>query len=159
MWLLAVFVVVPLIEIALFIQVGGWLTLWPTLGIVLLTGIIGSVVVRRQGLAVLADLRRGMATAHDPVSPLAHGAMILLAGLLLLTPGFFTDTVGFLLLIPALRRQLIAAIAARVTVVPMRPAASDVVEGEWIDVTEVRQRQGGAPRRPSGWTVRDDGAD
>jgi UPF0716 protein FxsA len=159
MWLLAAFVIVPLIEIALFIKVGGWLTLWPTLGIVLLTGIIGAVVARRQGLAVLADLRRGMATAQDPLSPLAHGAMILFAGLLLLTPGFFTDTVGFLLLVPAIRRKLIAAIVARVTVMPIQPAATDVVEGEWIDVTEVRQRPAGTGRRPSGWTIRGDGTD
>jgi UPF0716 protein FxsA len=159
MWLLAAFVIVPLIEIALFIQVGGWLTLWPTLALVLLTGIIGSLVVRRQGLAVLADLRRGMATAHDPLSPLAHGAIILFAGLLLLTPGFFTDTIGFLLLIPALRRRLIAVVAARVTVVPMQPSSSDVVEGEWVDVTEVRQRPAGRVRQPSGWTIRGDGTD
>ena len=155
MWLFAAFVLVPLIEIALFIQVGGWLTLWPTLAIVLLTGVIGTILVRRQGLRVLADLRQGLATARDPLSPLAHGALILFAGALLLTPGFFTDAVGFALLVPVVRRGLIAAIAARMTVVMspsgQRHAATDVVDGEWVDVTEVRDRS----RAPSGWVQAD----
>lgn len=155
MWLLAVFVAVPLIEIALFIQVGGWLTLWPTLAIVLLTGVIGTILVRRQGLAVLTDLQRGLATARDPLSPLAHGALILFAGALLLTPGFFTDTVGFLLLVPAFRRWVIKSIVVRMTVVSPNSghgsAASDVVEGEWVDVTEVRDRA----RAPSAWVRTD----
>jgi UPF0716 protein FxsA len=97
MWVLLAFVAVPLIEIGLFIKVGGWLTLWPTLGIVLLTGIIGTFLVRQQGLKVLGELRKSMSTMRDPLSPLAHGAMILFAGALLLTPGFFTDAVGFAL--------------------------------------------------------------
>ncbi|MFN4157103.1 MAG: FxsA family protein [Gemmobacter sp.] len=154
MWLLIAFVTVPLIEIALFIQAGGWLTLWPTLGIVLLTGIVGTVLVRRQGLAVLEDVRRGLATARDPLSPLAHGALILVAGILLLTPGFFTDAVGFALLVPGLRRAVIAAIAARVTVLGEaasgRPGQGpEVIDGEWIDVTEVKARSGKGPSR---WT-------
>jgi UPF0716 family protein affecting phage T7 exclusion len=98
MWLLLAFIAVPLIEIGLFIKVGGWLTLWPTLGIVLATGIIGTYLVRQQGLKVLSELRNSMSQMRDPLSPLAHGAMILFAGALLLTPGFFTDAVGFLLL-------------------------------------------------------------
>ncbi|QYK41941.1 MAG: FxsA family protein [Paracoccaceae bacterium] len=150
MWLLLAFVTVPLIEIALFIQVGGWLSLWPTLGLILLTGVIGTVLVRRQGLSVLREVQGGLATMRDPLSPLAHGALILLAGVLLLTPGFLTDGVGFLLLIPALRRALISAIAARLTVVTSHPGPADVVDGEWTDVTEVRQRH----VTPPDWTRR-----
>ena len=103
MWLFVAFLMVPLIEIALFIQVGGWIGLWPTLAIVVLTAVAGTVLVRSQGAAVLARLRSSFETLRDPTEPLAHGAMILFSGALLLTPGFFTDTVGFLLLVPAVR--------------------------------------------------------
>ena len=85
MWLLIAFIAVPLIEIGLFIQVGGWLTLWPTLAIVLGTGILGTWLVRQQGLRVLEELRGSLRDMRDPLSPLAHGAMILFAGALLLT--------------------------------------------------------------------------
>ena len=70
MWLFGLFVAVPLIEIALFITVGGWLTLWPTLAIVVLTAVIGSWVVRRQGAAALAELQRAMSDLRDPGRPL-----------------------------------------------------------------------------------------
>ncbi|QCO55762.1 FxsA family protein [Pseudorhodobacter turbinis] len=158
MWLLLAFVVVPLIEIGLFIQVGGWLTLWPTLAIVLATGIIGTVLVRRQGLRVLAELRSSMSQMRDPLSPLAHGAMILFAGALLLTPGFFTDTVGFLLLIPQLRQMIITAIAARVTVVGAgattahRPPGNDIIDAEYIDVSDDNEPNDPKNNRPSRWT-------
>ena len=96
-------VAVPIVEIALFIQVGGWLGLWPTIGIVILTAAIGTVLLRAQGLATLGELQRRLSTGEDPSATLAHGAMILVAGVLLLTPGFFTDGVGFLLLTPPVR--------------------------------------------------------
>ncbi|MBL4916698.1 FxsA family protein [Szabonella alba] len=171
MWLLLPFILIPLIEIALFIQVGGLLTLWPTLGVVLLTAVIGTALVRWQGLRVLEDLRQEQAALRDPLSPLAHGAMLLIAGVLLLMPGFFTDTIGFLLLIPPLRRLIIARIASRVRIFPgggpggstgRRPRDGGIIDGEWEDVTP--EGRGGprlppdvpAPRRPgqrpSGWT-------
>ena len=100
MWLLLAFIAVPLIEIALFIQVGGMIGLWPTLAIVILTALLGTWLLRMQGAAALTDLRRSFSEVEDPSEPLAHGAMILFAGALLLTPGFFTDAVGFALLTP-----------------------------------------------------------
>ena len=111
MWLLVLFIVVPLIEIALFIQVGGWLTLWPTLAIVVATAVVGTWLVRQQGARVMRDMQRAMEQFDDPLAPLAHGAMILFAGALLLTPGFLTDAVGFALLVPALRKVLLRWIA------------------------------------------------
>ena len=80
MWLLALFVAVPMIEIALFIQVGGLIGLWPTLGLVLLSALVGSWLVREQGLGALADLQRSMSELRDPTEPFAHGLMILFAG-------------------------------------------------------------------------------
>lgn len=116
MWLFVAFLAVPLIEIALFIQVGGWIGLWPTLGIVVLTAILGTYLVRGQGAQALGQLRRSFSELRDPAEPLAHGAMILFAGALLLTPGFFTDAVGFALLTPAFRRFAFREIKRRIRV-------------------------------------------
>ena len=103
MWLFIAFLAVPLIEIGLFIQVGGLIGLWPTLLIVVLTAIAGTALVRGQGLQAVARLKRSMSELSDPSRALADGAMILFAGALLLTPGFFTDIVGFALLTPPVR--------------------------------------------------------
>lgn len=104
MRLFLLLVAVPVIEIALFIEIGGWLGTWPTVGIVILTALIGSWMLRLQGLKVLNEFQTRMMSGEDPGQLLADGAMILFAGALLLTPGFFTDAVGFLLLIPGFRR-------------------------------------------------------
>lgn len=158
MWLFALFVAVPLIEIALFIQVGGLIGLWPTLGIVVATALAGTWLVRREGLKAMSELRRSLETLGDPGRPLADGAAILFAGALLLTPGFFTDTVGFLLLIPPVRAALFRWAAKRVRVQrfsygPRPPPANDdrtgeIVEGEWEEVSPDRR----PTHRPSGWT-------
>lgn len=116
MWLFLAFVGVPLIEIALFIQVGGAIGLWPTLAVVVLTAILGTWLVRDQGRAALQDLRQAFDRLDDPGTQLAHGAMILIAGALLLTPGFFTDAVGFALLAPPVRRGLLRYLATRIEV-------------------------------------------
>jgi UPF0716 protein FxsA len=161
MWLFALFVAVPLIEIALFIQVGGLIGLWPTLAIVVLTAILGTALVRHQGTRAIGDLRHSFETLNDPGTPLAHGAMILLAGALLLTPGFFTDAMGFVLLIPGARSALMRWVAARVQVKrfsygsgpdtppgPDRAPPGEVIEGEYEEAP-----QGPRPtHRPSGWT-------
>ena len=116
MWLFLIFVGVPILEIALFIQVGGVIGLWPTLAIVILTALAGTFLMRLQGLQALSRLRQSLATGGDPVGPIAHGALILVAGMLLLTPGFFTDAVGLSLLVPPVRETLIRRGASKVTV-------------------------------------------
>lgn len=156
MWLFLAFLSVPLIEIGLFIQVGGWIGLWPTLGIVVLTAILGTWLVRREGLRALSDLRRSMEELRDPATPLAHGAMILFAGALLLTPGFFTDTIGFLLLLPAVRAAVLREIAKRVRVAKFtygptpRTAenGSDIIDGEFTELDPSKR----PTHKPSGWT-------
>lgn len=159
MWLFALFLLVPLIEIALFITVGGWLTLWPTLGLVLLTGIIGTALMRWQGMQVLAELRGDMGNISNPLSPLAHGALILVAGLLLLTPGFFTDTLGLLLMIPRVRSAIISQLGSRIEVMCFggrtpgmtahrhSPDHGPVIDGEFFEIDENE-----APKGPSKWT-------
>ena len=164
MWLFAVFLAIPLIEIALFIQVGGLIGLWPTLAIVILTAILGTWLVRTQGRQALNDLRRSFSDLNDPSEPLAHGAMILVAGALLLTPGFFTDAVGFALLAPPVRVAVYRWLKQRVKVQrfemgpeprprrepfrPRRPKDADVIEGEYSEVPPDKK----ANHPGSGWT-------
>jgi UPF0716 protein FxsA len=104
--LFLLFILVPPIEIALFILIGGRIGLWPTLGIVLLTAVIGASLVSRQGRAEFGRLQAEFAAGQFPAKPLAHGAMILVAGAVLITPGFLTDAVGFALLSPQIREGL-----------------------------------------------------
>ncbi len=151
MWLFTALVMIPIIEIALFIQVGGLIGLWPTLLIVVLTAMLGSSLIRRQGLGAFLALRSSLSDLRDPTGPLFDGAMILLSGALLLTPGFLTDTMGLLLLIPPLRASLYQAIRRRVTVVnfgappPRRSGPGDVIEGEF-EILDPEDRRD--PSRP-----------
>lgn len=161
MWLLMAFIAVPLVEIALFIQVGGAIGLWPTLAIVVVTAILGSWLVRSQGARELSNVRSSFSELRDPTEPLANGAMILFAGALLLTPGFFTDAVGFALLLPPVRAAAYKSLRARMQVKsftmgdrapphPGRPRGPNdrVIDGEFEDVTQRRQPNAG----PSRWT-------
>lgn len=104
--LLLVLVGVPLIEIAVFIQVGGIIGLWPTIAVVVLTAVIGAALLRQQGSATLTRAQREMAEHRIPVRELFDAVCLLLAGALLLTPGFVTDLAGFALLVPLVRRTL-----------------------------------------------------
>ena len=107
-YFLAIFVAMPIIEIAVFIQAGELIGLWPTIGVVVLTAIIGTSLMRAQGLQTLAKAQSQMDQGEMPIGALFDGICILIAGVLLLTPGFVTDPFGFLLLVPPLR-QLIGA--------------------------------------------------
>lgn len=174
MWLFGLFLAVPIIEIALFIQVGGLIGLWPTLGIVVLTAVVGTTLMRNQGAQAWNEVNRSFAELRDPTRPLAHGVMILIAGMLLLTPGFFTDTVGLLLLIPSIRELVMRKLASRIHVAhvgttsgqrprePHRPPYGDgVIDGDYVVEEEPRQNVPVPPdvspsndkkRGHSGWT-------
>ena len=156
MFLFLAFLLVPIIEIALFIQVGGSIGLWPTLGIVVLTAVLGTWLVRTQGRAAIGQLQKSFSELNDPTEPLAHGAMILVAGALLLTPGFFTDAVGFALLLPPVRVAVFRFLAARVTVTQFQmgggPAPRDFGRGDVIDGEYEEVRPDPDPNAPaSGW--------
>lgn len=154
MWLLIAFIAVPLIEIALFIEVGGAIGLWPTLLIVVLTAFLGTRLLRTQGALALNNLRSSFSDLRDPTEPLAHGAMILFSGALLLTPGFFTDALGFALLIPAVRQAVFAYLRARVTVQTFQnPHQSQTGPTTNDDIVDAEYREVKRPTRaPSGWT-------
>ena len=159
MWLFLAFIGVPLIEIALFIQVGGAIGLGYTLLIVVLTAVLGTWLVRSQGIAALTDLQRSFNELQNPAEPLAHGAMILFSGALLLTPGFFTDAVGFALLVPGVRRAVFTWLRSKITVsqfsfgpdprAPQPPGGDDeVIDGEFTEIDPSKR----PTHRPSGWT-------
>ena len=98
--LFLLFVGIPVAEIALFIQIGDVIGLWPTLGTIVLTALVGTALVRAQGIAVLGRIQAETQQGHLPVGELISGACLVVAGLLLVTPGFLTDFLGFCLLIP-----------------------------------------------------------
>ena len=165
---------IPLIEIALFIEVGGLIGLWPTLLIVLATGIAGAVLLRHQGLGLAAEIDRELRAGHMPADSVLSALFIAIAGVMLLTPGFFTDTIGFLLFIPPIRlwvaRRVIASMRERVVVrsyhmrvgggpPPRQPGpggprpgggyhgTGPVIEGEAVEVDP----DAGPPRDDSPW--------
>lgn len=161
MWLFILFVTIPIVEIALFIQVGGWLGLWPTLGIVILTAILGTYLVRAQGLQAMSNIKNNLEGLRDPTESLAHGAMILASGLLLLTPGFFTDAVGFALLVPPIRLALFQWGKSKVKVQsfvntgpePRGEQHGDIIDGEFTDLEDDLSQTTHKPSGPpSGWT-------
>ncbi|HDZ9336105.1 TPA: membrane protein FxsA [Vibrio cholerae] len=114
--LLFLFIAVPVIEIALFIQVGGVLGVWPTIALVLLTAIVGASLVRSQGLQTLLTVQQRLAQGQLPAQQILEGVMLAVAGVLLLTPGFFTDVLGMLVLLPAPRAYLAKQLMSRVVV-------------------------------------------
>lgn len=101
--LLILFILVPAVELALLIELGRVIGTPGTLGIIVLTGAVGASLARRQGLRVLRDLQAESAAGRLPADSLMDGAIILLAGALLITPGILTDAFGFLCLIPTTR--------------------------------------------------------
>ncbi|MGN6548991.1 MAG: FxsA family protein [Pararhizobium sp.] len=107
----------PVAEIAVFIVVGRHIGVLPTLGLILLTAILGSILLRVQGFGVLARIRQDVENRRVPARELVHGLMILLAGVLLITPGFITDTLGFLLFIPPVRDAAWRLLKERIVVV------------------------------------------
>ena len=144
MWLFLLFVIVPIIEIMLFIKLGGILGLWNTLGIIVLTAIVGTFLVKTQGLAILSEIQANLSQLKNPIESLAHGALILVAGLLLLTPGFFTDAIGFSLLAPKIRSFLYLWLQKKIKLKAFSshdvrqkepsPQSSTIIDGEYSDL-------------------------
>lgn len=107
--LLTLFIIIPVVEIYLFIEIGGLIGTGWTIILIFLTALFGMRAMRSQGLAVLAQAQAAQATGRAPVGAAAHGVLILLGGVLLLLPGFMSDTLGILCLIPFIRRLILEA--------------------------------------------------
>ncbi|HID80845.1 MAG TPA: FxsA family protein [Chromatiales bacterium] len=105
--LLLVFIIVPIFELYLLIKVGGIIGALPTVAIVIITAVIGTWLLRQQGLATLQRYQTNLGQGKLPAMELVEGLVLLFGGALLLTPGFFTDAIGFICLIPVTRQALI----------------------------------------------------
>lgn len=114
--LFGLFLVLPVVELALAIKVGTVIGVLPTVGLMVLSALAGSWLMRQQGAQALADLQRAFAELRDPSPHLAGGALILLAGALMVAPGFLTDLIGLALLLPPVRRAVIRWAGQRVAV-------------------------------------------
>ena len=101
--MLLLFIGVPIIELALLIELGRNIGFWWTIAIVILTAIVGTAVLQRQGLQTFARINQELNSGKPPIMPVVEGMFLLIAGTFLLTPGILTDSFGFLLLIPPIR--------------------------------------------------------
>jgi UPF0716 protein FxsA len=141
----------PILEIVVFILVGGAIGVLKTVLLILAAVVLGVVLIRSSGLALLSRLRADMAGGRAPEQALVASAMTAIAGVLLIVPGFISDVAGLLLLLPPLQRMAAARMAAGVTIVgagrPHRPA--DVVD---LDPEDYARR----PDPSSPWRGRDE---
>ena len=149
--LLLLFIVVPLAELYVIWQVGDWLGILPTLALLLLDSVLGGVLMRSQGRAAWRRFNAALSRGRPPAREVVDGALVILGGALLLTPGFLTDALGLALLIPPsralVRRALVRGAGRRIMVAAFRGPAAGArhaydVDGSASDVG------GGRTRRP-----------
>lgn len=152
----SLFFIATLIEIALFITLGGWMGLWLSFAVILGTAVLGAALLRLQGGRAAAELRLAMERRGDPAAPMAHHVLIALAAVLLILPGFMGDMIGLILLIPPVRSALIAQVTRRATArsgmhygTRQAHRPDIVIDGEFIDLDETGKPD---PHGPSGWT-------
>ena len=108
--LVAIFTIVPLIEVLLLLEIGNRIGTLNTILLIILTGILGAYLMRLQGFVVFRKIQKDLSQGIPPAKKIVEGALVLAGGILLLTPGFFTDAIGFLLLIPQTRQYLLERI-------------------------------------------------
>lgn len=181
MWLLILLVLWPIVEIALFIEIGSEIGVAATILWVVLSAVIGVWAMRLQGMAAMIDLQRAVEDVRDPAQPMAHGALAMIGGGLLVLPGFFTDALGILLLIRPVRSALLGLLGRRVRASaaasargtgwpPGQPHRPPVIDAEYVVVEEADDDApppdydhpdagptpppgpGGRRGPPSGWT-------
>lgn len=137
--ILSLFVLAPLLEIYVLIKVGSEVGALNTIALCILTAVAGATLIRIQGISTLLRIRTGLERGEVPALELLEGAQLAVAGALLLTPGFVTDTLGFVLLVPAVRRALARGVIERHSTRinrppgggPGQPRQPDVIEGDY----------------------------
>lgn len=163
MWVFIVLLAWPLVEIGLFVTVGGAIGVWPTLGIVLATGVIGVMLLRRLGLRAGREVGARLRSFANPLAHVAQDAVAAGGAVLLILPGFLTDALGLLLLLPPVQAMILAILARRLrgarsagrpapfgaapSGLARGPGGGPVIDGEFIEVETPDPA-----RRPSGWT-------
>jgi len=136
------FIGIPLLEIYLLIEVGGVIGAFPTVLAVVFTAVLGVTLIRIQGFSTLQKAQTSMNQGVLPATEMFEGLMLLFAAFCLLMPGFFTDTVGFLLLIPPLRRHLaVYIIGSAVLKTRYHASKGEFFEGEYENLTPEQQHE------------------
>lgn len=125
----ALFILIPLLEIFLLIKVGGIIGALPTVFMVVFTAVLGLLLLRHQGIYTVGKVQSALARGELPTEAMLEGVVLIISGAMLLTPGFFTDTIGFLGLIPALRRRFILAVLERGIISSMQHGPGSRGEG------------------------------
>ncbi|MDP6788603.1 MAG: FxsA family protein [Rhodospirillales bacterium] len=142
------FIGMPILEIAVFIEVGGRIGLGPTMAVVVATALAGAALLRQQGLATLHRARHSLAEGRLPLTEVFDGLCLICAGALLLTPGFVTDGIGLLLFVPGVRAALRDLLGRRLVAAQPRsprPDGGPVIEGEFHHLGEEEPGGGAAP--------------
>ncbi|WKE65029.1 FxsA family protein [Gallaecimonas kandeliae] len=141
--LFLLFLIVPFIEISLLIKLGGIIGVVPTVALMVITAVIGARLVRQAGFATWAEAQRRLAAGEVPGQQICEGLLLLIAGVMLLTPGLLTDLAGIVLLVPSVRGKLAAKLGKRMVVYsagPMggqpgqqghSPRQNNTIEGEF----------------------------
>lgn len=142
-FLFLLFIIIPIIEITVLIQVGQALGAWYTVGLVLLSAFIGVNMLRHQGLSTLARAQQRANQGEVPGQEMVEGIVLAVGGALLVTPGFVTDVIGFSCLVPAIRKSVVKALLSRFTVI----AASHTTQAHFHQNFHEDPRQEGIPPR------------
>lgn len=136
LYIVAAILLLPLLEIAVFIMVGGAIGILPTVLLTVATAVAGSLMLRQQGLSLIMRMQSELDSGRVPADDIMHGAMIVLASILLLIPGFVTDAVGLLLFIPPIRSAIARFIVARSNVVIVQNGNLRQGDGRVVDLDE-----------------------
>ncbi len=158
--LLLLFTVVPLVELYLLLVLGRAMGLWPTVGLVLATALLGTLLAKREGLRVWRSWREALSRGELPEEGILGGVLVLVGGVLLITPGVLTDLTGILLLIPPSRRFVAKLVRARLekSIAEGKTSFHYRVEmGDPRVVEDLRSRFGGRARREGGDYIEADG--
>jgi UPF0716 protein FxsA len=150
-FLLLLFIVMPIAEISLLLQVGDLIGGWNTVGLIIVTAFVGAYLVRQEGISTLQTAQAKLAQNQVPGNEMLEGMLLVIAGVLLVTPGFITDILGFTFALPFSRKFIAARAASHLTVKTFnatqqstyqythRPSAQDdgdTIEGEYTDKSE-----------------------
>lgn len=157
-------ILVPLVEIAVFIMVGDAIGIIPTILLTVLTAVAGTIMLRQQGLSLVMRMQSELDAGRVPGEDLMHGAMIVIASLLLLLPGFVTDAIGLLLFVPPIRDMLARYIVSRSNVVIVQSGTSyrrqdgvvDLDEDDWSRKEGEPDTDGQNPPQISPWNSEND---
>tara|TARA_X000001036_G_scaffold428668_1_gene458751 strand:+ start:80 stop:514 length:435 start_codon:yes stop_codon:yes gene_type:complete len=135
---LILFITIPLVEIAIIIKIGSIIGAGYTIALVIGTAFLGVSLLRIQGISTLAKVQANISRGQLPATELIEGLILLISGALLLTPGFFTDTIGFLMLVPTLRQRLAETVFVnfmknRINIRQKQTRNGNIIEGEHWD--------------------------